>query len=433
VLGSGTVADTFTSSDCVIRVPNPAVLAASAAAAVVGGLLAIASVRWQPAWGPLGLALCLGGSVLFYAALRYHTFARRLRGPLVADEDGVTLDGRRIVAASGLTFGLARPAPGPDGLAARAIVYGRGGHKALEILVRDAGQARDALSALGLGAGRSVAEHVFVWHFLGRTWAVVAFSWAQILIWVAAMAVVGTVASRLGIDADGSAMPVLQLGVLLALMLGVVGFVGWSRTLLATGADGVCVRRFGRDRFFPYSEVEAVRRWSPEPRHDRVSQPSEGFDLVPRNGRPIRVRTISLRLRHGDTATDFVADRIDREREAFAGASADQSPILERGARPAAEWVRHLRAVAMGGRDQYRTAAIPSSDLWAIAASPAAEPGQRAAAAIVLTSTTDEGAAKRLARVARAVANPPLRRALEAVIARDDARLEAAIARLEKA
>ncbi|MEJ7733904.1 MAG: hypothetical protein WKG00_32510 [Polyangiaceae bacterium] len=106
--------------------------------------------------------------------------------------------------------------------------------------------------------------------------------------------------------------------------------------------------------------------------------------------------------------------------------------VLERRARPPAEWVRELRAIGAGARADHRTPAVPVEALWTAVESIGAEPGVRAAAAVALRDSLDVAGRRRLAELAETTASPRLRVALEAVVTeREDEAVAEALAAAE--
>lgn len=183
-----------------------------------------------------------------------------------------------------------------------------------------------------------------------------------------------------------------------AALAGALAFVAQrllQRRELVIGTDGVRVVGALRDRFVPFSAIEAVE-----------TLPKEAFSrlrLVLREGKSVHIPVVgdaeelALRVRDALDAWD--------KREA-----AQPLDLLERGERKADEWVQALRARATDA--SYREAGLRVEDLEALVDDPRAAPEQRVGASLALAA--DDRGRRRVRIAASVCADPDMQAALEA-------------------
>jgi len=136
-----------------------------------------------------------------------------------------------------------------------------------------------------------------------------------------------------------------------------------------------------------------------------------------------------------DSCTQETWSLIERIKEAVntcqgRGADTDAAAVLARHDLPIGEWRRALRAIGAGATATWRTAAVDADRLWNVLVNPLAEPRDRAAAAIALSASEEQGSRERVRVAARAIVQPKLRVAVLAASNDDETALDEALASL---
>lgn len=175
---------------------------------------------------------------------------------------------------------------------------------------------------------------------------------------------------------------------------------------VTVGVDGMCVQQM-RSRFFPWSDVA------------RVEVTGDACEAVLASGDRVW-------LGHADGAYRPGADALTaRITEACAASVTDEAPwpATTRGARPVGEW-RQAMAALLGGAG-YRNDAVGVDDLVGAMRAGLATGDQRVGAALALVANNRERHATRVRIAAQALADEPVREAMEKIAAGevDDATL----------
>jgi hypothetical protein len=302
---------------------------------------------------------------------------RRVRAE--ADQEGLSLGGKRVLARSEIAAAYYHPATRTVRFRPHAQLLRR----RREIEVRDEAEARELLDALHLAPSQCAATY-------DEPIAPKVIR-AVLSVTVLLMLLIGLVG-------DVSAWWQFALGFLLV-EIGALFY----RNSIRIGADGVLVGR----RFMPWRQVKSV------------IEKKTGAVLVLDTGKRVR-------LSHRDGAA--VGARAREELAAFRAreSRAEAELLLARGTRSTDQWLRDLRAMTNG--PGYREGALPVEHLWRVVEDSAATPGARAGAAIALQGALDEDGRARLRAAAETSAAPRVRVALEtASRAADDAELAAAL------
>jgi hypothetical protein len=231
---------------------------------------------------------------------------------------------------------------------------------------------------------------------------------------------------------------------LLSLVIEAAGGRGFSGALVALGVVvlaviGFCTRgrmRVGTDGI-EISRALLPRRWVRYADLENIATVQSG--LEPLTG--VAGRDIALHLRSGklvrvrleaDHANDAAIQRIEdaiaqrRDRISFDDA------VLRRRARPVADWIRELRAIARGANADHRRAVVPLERLLAALEDTEQTAEVRAAAAVAVAASEDDGARVRLRVLADMTIDPKLRFAFRSALASDEpAAVEAALAEID--
>lgn len=178
-----------------------------------------------------------------------------------------------------------------------------------------------------------------------------------------------------------------------------------TRTHVTIGGDGVLLRNGGSTRFVPRSEIAAFDA----PGRLRVGEAT--IDLAASKRERPALRRAILGLIQG--ASDAPAELLE--------------PVALGSSRPE-QWIDALRRDR--AEPSYRAASVDDDVRWRVAEDVAADPEQRAAAAIAVADTGE--ARERVRLIARNVAAPDLRALLDAVGTEDDAQLVEAVAALRR-
>jgi hypothetical protein len=314
-------------------------------------------------------------------------------------------DDERRIAVAALREGFASPFT-------REVELVRRDGERLRARVEDAEAARALLAAAGLDATRRTVRMA-----LGETTFLDALSiLLGPLVVVPVLGALARVLPPRSVPGQGAARMLLFYALFVALMAlvfrGMRALFGPAEVVV--GADGVIVRRLGRDRFVAFDELTGV-----DVGRDRV-------ELAVRGGRAVRARARHLVTERREQ----LRARIDEAWTAWRrGADDAEAPArLSRRGRDLAAWRVQLgRVVASVGR--YRDSPLEQERVVRVREDASAPVGTRLGAALALAELGGE-ARERVRIAARAAANPRVRVLLGAVAAGtiDDATLEAATA-----
>lgn len=234
--------------------------------------------------------------------------------------------------------------------------------------------------------------------------------------------------AALGLALAGAAAGLFtgQFWAVLLLVPWYLAFLAYSRpSEIKIGTDGVLLSWFGRKTLMPYSEIA------------KVTRDASGLCFSQKDGREVRIGaawTASLRsrsqpeLRSPDAYLDALIERIRLAKEA--AGSADVTALDRRG-KALSEWMAELRALTTRGARGFREAPVVPEALWKTVENGQAAPELRAAAAVALQPSLDEGGRARLRVAAATVVAPRLRVALSAAAEGDEEGLSEALAALE--
>ena len=197
----------------------------------------------------------------------------------------------------------------------------------------------------------------------------------------------------------------------------------YRRIDLEVGQDGLYMLSPGRRRFVPWADVRGASASGDDSQwcvHIRLAH-NESVTLA-----MLRVPRASG-MDHCREHAQALARRINEGRSAAAGREVEPTiDALERRGRSAEAWVGALRQLGAGGGLDHRAAALPAERLWRVVADPAAPGEARVGAAIALRASTLEDAERaRIVDLAAATADAPVRAALEAVAAEEEAAVDA--------
>lgn len=186
-----------------------------------------------------------------------------------------------------------------------------------------------------------------------------------------------------------------------------VRIVGFGLVVLAgiprrvhIGPEAIRVRWLFGARLIRYEDVK------------RAAPLAGDVVIVLRDGRGLRLHPpIGSKKRIASVALERIWQTIAAGAES--GTRGAERALLARDGRGAREWVTALRALVPQGA-QYRRG-IDHGRLWAIVENPAVETEVRAAAAIALSTTFDDGARDRLRAIVRETIDPRLQEALSRI------------------
>jgi hypothetical protein len=281
---------------------------------------------------------------------------------------------------------------------------------ATDIIVRDEKEAHTLLRALGFDPSQTTAT------FLGGSLAAVRYRWMFFLVIPVVMAMAFAT----------KAFPWLGPMVGPLVLLSILPIMLWPLSL-TVGVDGILLRWMWVREFIPTKSISLVSRFDESSGRSRL----RGILLQLDDGRAVK---IPIRTDREGEALAIVETRID-EVVALAKSGAhvaDDALLFARGDLPFRDWIARLRALGMGATAQLRVAPVMPERLWRVALDPVAPAPARAAAAVALSSSLDEGGRARLAEAAKTTAAPQLRVALEtAARGASDEEMEQALSELE--
>jgi hypothetical protein len=207
-------------------------------------------------------------------------------------------------------------------------------------------------------------------------------------------------------------------------LMGVAMVLMLYPTRVEVGADGILMKWLGRRRFIPASDIAGAFHYEEGMGNNRYV----GVKVVRKSGQEVK---IPVGTRWSDDDAHALVERIREAVEIYERGDVESSgALLDRGERAIGDWVRMLKSLGAGASATLRTAAMDSERLWHLLESPSAPREHRAAAAIALATSDEEGARDRIRVAATAVAEPKLRVALEAASNDDEAKLEKAMEEL---
>lgn len=308
---------------------------------------------------------------------------------ITCDADGVRKKGQLLVGREDIVQAVVVPVDEESRQCVVEITR-RGFKPRLRLLAPSVPHAREALHALELDAGRSVAELWCTSRWLAvplpvRLFAEVAALVA--LVWIAA----------------ATSQPML---VLAAVALRVVGYAVPTR--IRVGADGIWQSWLGIRRFYAFSRVADVRWYEEECMGTRTS----GVELELTDGK--RVCLPAARAAWNKSEAPKLLERVEEAFEAYRAArKSGELSCLLRDKRTFVEWVHALRAVGSGANVDLRTPPVPADRLLDVVEDSGATPLARASAAVAISSAVSPSERARIRVAAKAAAAPGLRRALE--------------------
>jgi hypothetical protein len=342
-------------------------------------ILMIVGGGW-PLWAPIpaGLAYAAGLGGLGYAWQRKW---RQLSGELRADETGLYIAGKRVVARDRLLHGHVHVDRGRTFL---RLVRRAMAPRPIDIEVADESQANELLAALRLDMQTSVGEYQMLHGRNNRR-------------------IVGMIAGATGLISVFIGMMFMQLSP--SPIQHLIGMVMWMITACGTafagmaavafvsvGRDGIFVRhRFMSRRFISFAEIRDVE------------QTDRDLVITLTNNTTIEMHH-PRELIEGDSERRSLIDRIRTALTAYREA-------------PRAPSVTNAQSETDAS---YRTSAVPAELLWRVVEDPAAPASERTAAATALKKELDDAGRSRLRIAAGASASAPLRVALETLAAEED-------------
>jgi hypothetical protein len=224
----------------------------------------------------------------------------------------------------------------------------------------------------------------------------------------------------------------LRLGIINAITLSLAALalltipLLFVRSRIEVAADGIFLRWLWWRRFVGFDRIEGV--WYEPPVVNRFGRTKKNAELV-----VVRKGRKPLRITGRATAHDLsrARDAIDRELTTYQ-AKGERVPFdgarLSRGESDAKAWLDRLRTLVKGA-ETFREAPPTHDDLARIVDDAHATEEHRAAAAVALAATGDQGKAR--LRVARdSTADPKLRVAIDAAISDDERALSDALAEI---
>jgi len=407
---------------------NRKALVVALAVVALGPAIAAGSIaRGHPhPYAPIGVTLFVLGLAAASAFGRYFSWPSWRTGSVQADGEGIHLDGELVLRRERAARGLSRAVPGQ---APRVRFVGHRDQILMEVEVPSEEEAKQLLRATELDTRGQVARFTLSHPWLSKPAAFIALSWAPMVLGATVGFGTAALVERLGgSDETGTLVATVAL---VALAVACWQLYRRSRTRLVVGPDGVHVGSFGRQRYVPYDQIEAVEPWPSVGEHRGTPMASEGLDLVLRSGERIGMRTIAQRVRHGDPAGDFILDEIRTALVSYRRRDGTRLNPLDRAGRTAAQWLQDLRALGAGAQAGHRSAAAPTDEMWRVLEDPNASADQRAASAVALAAGGDAGARLRIERLSGATANPQLQAALEAAAEDELEELERALETLD--
>jgi hypothetical protein len=293
----------------------------------------------------------------------------------------------------------------------------RGRRAPLDVRVRDEGEGRRMLRALGLDASQTVASCALPSRVvMSRRLQLAVFGGAGALAAIALL--IGWLIAP--------HVPEVWAFLMMAPLFAALVFTRLSQTTLRVGADGLLITWLGTRRFIRYSDVIDVTAYEdPGPAQPRWT----GVDVWLESAERLRL-PIAPKRALGGPSVAIVEERIREAMDTHRrGDAAADAVLLRRRGREVDGWLRSLRSLGSGASAAHRTAPVLPDRLWRVVEDPSAEASARAGAAVALAVEIDDEGRARLRAAARATAAPKLRIAIEA--AADGRGLTEALAEIE--
>lgn len=343
------------------------------------------------------------GTLSFLWTWKARPLARREPTKVAADASGVTLGTERIPRAE-IADALLLPVVGGFPI----VRVSRKGklQPAIDVVVRDEGEARKLISALGFDATQRTATFRVGSFFLGK------YRWSMFAI-VPIMFGMGLAAGAIG----HAVIPLMYAAIF------AVAFAALWPSWLVVGADGLLLRWLWLRKFVPAQKIVTATRYDKSFGRSRV----RGVALSLESGEQLEVPVTTSRW--DDERLAIILERIHEvmELQRSGAAVAEDALLLARGSQSTAEWVRRLRALGEGATAQLRVAPMQPERLWRVALDPAAASPARAAAAVALSGSLDDEGRARLRVAAEATAAPKLRVVLDRAVEGNEEELIAAL------
>lgn len=360
-----------------------------------------------PIWlAVLAMAVYFGG--MFWMARVLMHWKSDLAGALRVDEHGLFLDGRQLASRKNMTHGQIAHV----GERCYLRVFSRTGDgMSVDIEVTDETQANELLSTLHLT--RTLAEYnLFARHVRAdrsRLWSHFAGSLGfGFVSFFGSLFLIG----RLHLPAVWIWLPfTLALAGVFHAILRVMA----RELAVSVGEDGLWVHQsLVSKRFISFRDLRGIER--------------SGLDLT-----ITRTDGTTMELHCATFSEGAADDLVARVRAGIAASQAAPQRTGEavgRNGRSIAEWIANAKK-AHERTANYRQPVVPQAELWRIVEDVAAEPTERAGAALALRADLDDDGKTRLRVAAGACASPKLRVALESVVGSDDDALREALEPLQ--
>ena len=348
----------------------------------------------------LGHALIFGVLGLVFA-YKYNRNPSYEAGEITADPTGVRIGGRLLATRDDIRDGFVLPYKG------RTVVrLRRSGRTSINIAVEDIAEGRRLLKALGLDATQTVARVRAASQVFSMP------SWKQLALFLAPVALVplSIVSATLLGGKHGLPFGFAVIPFVYAFMFTML----LAPTSVRIGADGIVTRWLGKERYFPFKDIEWVNPYEGA----QLNKTYVGVEIVTRAGETTRILTGQKRW--GDEQQGLLIERIREAIEAYrSGYAGADASVLARNGRAPKDWVTALRAIGAGANADMRTAGIPLDRLWRLVEDASAAPLARVGAAIALTPQIPPSERRRIRIAAEATASPKLRIALERASSND--------------
>lgn len=327
-------------------------------------------------------------------------------GRIRADRTGVHWNDKQVLSRAKITNGVVMPGiqSKRTQVAARVRLTQGRWKRAIEFGVRDEGQGRAMLRALGLDSSQVTASF--------RAHSRMAGGWLTFAIIIGISALLGAVmaiAPHNPLAAPFAAMAFLALLIPVSLP-----------TTAVVGTDGVLLKWTGTRRYLPYKDIVSL---TPD---------GTGALFTLRDGRTAKVEFGARRT--GKAARErariecetFVA-RVEQARAAAPTPETQVDPdTVARGERDVSTWLKSLRALTQneGGM---RSAPVLRDQLFGLVDDTRLDPSARAGAAAALGLGAAPSERERLRAVAATIAMPRLRVVVEAAADGDEKKLRDAL------
>lgn len=375
-------------------------------------LLTLAILTRQPAIGVFSVhALILGTVVLgwLYRANKNPVFAP---GELQVDAAGVHHQGRLIARREEIRAAFTAHREG----AVEVRLDRRGARPSILLRVADDVEARRVLLALGMDASQTVAEvraasQIFGWSIL-----------KQIGVFVLPMVGAGLLSAIAAALGAGLVLPLLTPLMVVSMLVLV-----FARTHVRIGADGVGTKWLGKQKFYPFSQLEDAVCYE-----DRVGGKTQvGVRLWLTDGTQAKIPCGQKGWNNVDP--NEIAQRIHEARDVHRRGGWEVDPkLFARGERTVSDWLVALKSLGAGAGADMRTASVPTDRLLRLIGDASAPGFARVAASIAAREQAPDEAKARARIAAVTTAEPTLRKSFEQVAsADDDAVLAQALAELE--